>query len=100
MSSPHHNTGFRNALSRRVALLGLLAILLGQAALLAHETAFDHADEENCFVCSLGDRQDDTLATADTGPTQSVSSQRPVGVSDSEPTPSIPLRRNARAPPA
>ena len=65
MNSTPHNDRFRKALAKRGALVGLLAILLGQLALSAHDLVFDHAEDESCVVCHLSDRPDDASARAE-----------------------------------
>jgi hypothetical protein len=41
---------------RRLGLLALLVVLLGQAGLLVHETTADHQADETCEVCTTYDR--------------------------------------------
>lgn len=47
---------------RRVALLALLVVLLGQAGLLVHKVTVDHLADDTCEVCTSHDRVAGTAA--------------------------------------
>lgn len=62
MSAGYASLCSANRRLRRFALLGLLAILLGQAALLGHWATQPHAGDEVCAICATGDRLDHSLS--------------------------------------
>ena len=95
------NNRFRNALGKYGALLGLLAILLGQLALAAHDLVVDHAeeDEESCIVCHLSDRQDHVSVQTDAGHPLPGAASAPVSTAETADFSNAPLDLSARGPP-
>jgi hypothetical protein len=90
----------RNTLVKHGALLGLLAILLGQAALAAHDLVFDHEDEDSCLVCHLSDRQDGVTGLAEnTNPGPGAATVLAV-VPATSPASNTPVDLTARGPPS
>ena len=47
---------------RRLGIAAVLALVLGQAALIGHAATLDHQPGEICQVCVVADRCDDTAA--------------------------------------
>jgi len=95
-----HSDRFRNPLAKRGALLGLLAILLGQVSLAAHDLVFDHADDETCVVCTLSDRPDDAPGLAEYSYPATGAEAALAPTPAALPASNTPLDLSARGPPA
>lgn len=83
----------------RLSGLVVLAVALGQAALLTHNLAVDHVGVETCEVCALGDRLTDAAPSQAAVPAPACVGTSPAVVGESFLIAEAPRVVLARGPP-